>query len=372
MRMAGRIIATTMRRRLLLAAGAAAAGLAMPRVGRTQPAVWRFQSAWSARDIFHDFAVDYGRKVEAMSGGRLKFDVIAAGAVVPPFQMQDAVHAGILDGGHGVCDIWYRKHKAFSLFGSPPPFGWTAHSLLGWYYHGGGEALYRELVNDILKLNVIGLLYFPMPVQPLGWFKKAVAGPADLKGLSYRIDGLAADMFRALGVAVTMLPSADIVPTMDRGLLEAAASNNPSSDLAQGFAGVAKVYMMGSHHRPAGAFEIVFNKTRHDALPVELRSILRHAALAASADQLGMAYARYAHDLDVIRRRRVEVLPTGEAVLRAELEAWDKVIADHSKEPFFAKVIASQKAWVRRLQPYFEANDLGSAALAAAYRRLVG
>jgi TRAP-type mannitol/chloroaromatic compound transport system substrate-binding protein len=358
------------RRRLLLAAGAAV--VAMPQVSRAQTAVWRFQSAWAARDIFHEFAVDYGRKIEEMTGGRLKFDVLAAGSVVPAFQMQDAVHAGILDGGHGVCDTWYRKHKAASLFGSPPSFGWDAHGMLAWFYSGGGEALYRELVNDILKLNVVGLLYFPMPAQPLGWFKKTIKSPADIKGVSYRAEGLAADLFREMGAAVTVLPSGEITQAMDRGLLDAAGMNNPSSDAQLGLPDVAKFYMMGSHHRPAGGLEIVFNKAKHDALSAELKSILRHAALAASTTQLGMAYARYPKDLDEIRKRGVDVAPTGEAVLRAQLAAWDKVIAENSKDPFFAKVIASQKSWVRRLQPYLAANDLGSAELAAAYKHFLG
>src|SRR3954465_8773245 len=215
--MARRITAAalTRRRRFMLAFGAAAAGVAMPQVSRAQTAVWRLQSSWLPRDIFHEFAVDYTKKIEEMTGGRLKLEVLAAGSVVPAFQMQDAVHAGILDGGHGVCDIWYRKHKAFSLFGSPPPFGWNAHSVLGWYYHGGGEVLYRELVNDILKLNVVGLLYFPMPIQPLGWFKKPVNSAAELKGISYRAEGLAADMFMSLGASVVALPSGDIVQAME-------------------------------------------------------------------------------------------------------------------------------------------------------------
>jgi TRAP-type mannitol/chloroaromatic compound transport system substrate-binding protein len=360
------------RRRLLLAAGAGAAAVAMPQVSRAQTAVWRFQSAWSSKDIFHEFAVDYARKVDEMTGGRLKFDVLAAGSVVPAFQMQDAVHAGILDGGHGVCDTWQRKHKAAPLFGSPPSFGWDAHGMLAWFYSGGGEALYRELVNDILKLNLTGLLYFPMPAQPLGWFKKEIKSADDLKGISYRAEGLAADLFRELGAAVTILPSGEIVPIMDRGLLDAAALNNPSSDMQLGLPEVSNVYMMGSHHRPAGAFEIVFNKARHDALPAEFRSILRHAALAASTTQLGMAYARYPRDFDEIRKRGVNVIRTGETVLRAQLAAWDKVIAEHSKEPFFAKVVASQKAWVKRIQPYLAANNLGSAEIAAAYKHFLG
>ena len=371
--MANRITAgaTLPRRRFLLAA-AAAATLAAPQVSRAQTAVWRFQSAWAPRDIFHEFAIDYTKKIEEMTGRRLQFDVLAAGSVVPLLQMQDAVHAGILDGGHGVCDIWYRKHKAASLFGSPPPFGWDAHGMLAWFYAGGGEALYRELVNDILKLNVVGLLYFPMPSQPLGWFKKAIKGVDDLKGISYRSEGIAADLFRALGAAVTILPSSEIMQAMDRGLLDAASLNNPSSDLQLGLPDVAKVYMMGSHHRAAGAFEIVFNKGKHEALPAEIKSIMRHAALAASTTQLGVAYTRYPKDLDEIRERGVNVVRTGDAVLRAQLAAWDKLIKDYSKDPFFAKVIASQKTWVRRMQPYVAANNLGSGELAAAYQHFLG
>jgi TRAP-type mannitol/chloroaromatic compound transport system substrate-binding protein len=369
--MADRITAAMVARRRVLV-GAAAAVVAMPQVSRAQTATWRFQSAWGRNDIFHEFAIDYARKVEDMTGGRLKFDVLVAGAVVPRFQMQDAVHAGILEGGHGLCDTWSHKHKAASLFGSPPSFGWDAHGLLAWFYSGEGEALYRELINDILKLNLTGFIYFPMPAQPLGWFKKEIKGAADLKGISYRSEGLAAELFRELGATVTVLPSGEIVPIMERGLLDAAQFNNPSSDLQLGLAEVAKFYLMGSHHRPAGALEIIFNKPRHDALPAEIRSILRHAALAASTAQLGMAYARYPKDLDEIRKRGVNVLRTGHAVLRAQLAAWDKVIAEHSKEPFFAKVIASQKAWVKRLQPYLAINNLGSAERAAAYQHFFG
>jgi TRAP-type mannitol/chloroaromatic compound transport system substrate-binding protein len=370
--MAYRITAAAARRRFLLAAGAASAAVAMPQVSRAQTAVWRFQSGWPARDIFHEFTVDYAKTVGEMTAGRLKLDVIAAGSVVPAFQMQDALHAGILDGGVGVCDNWYRKHKAASLFGSPPPFGWDAHGLLAWFYSGGGEALYRELINDILKLNLVGLLYFPMPVQPLGWFKKDIKSADDLRGISYRTEGLAAELFRVLGVAVTGLPSGEVVPAMERGRLAAAALNNPSSDLQLGLPEAAKFYLLSSNHRPAGALEIVFNKGKHDALPAELRSILRHAALAASTSQLGMAYSRYAKDLDEIGKRGVHVARTSEGVLRAQLAAWDKVIAEHSKDPFFAKVIESQKSWVRSTQPYLAANNLNSGELAAAYKHFIG
>jgi TRAP-type mannitol/chloroaromatic compound transport system substrate-binding protein len=351
---------------------AAAATVAFPQVSRAQTTVLKYQSTWPTKDIFHEMAVDYATKVNEMSGGRLKLDVLAAGAVVPAFQMADAVHNGILDAGHGVCAYWYGKHKAYSLFGTPPSFGWDAHGFLAWFYRGGGEALYKELVNDILKLNLVGFLYFPMPTQPLGWFKKEVKTADDLKGIKYRTVGLSADLFKEMGAAVTIMAGGEIVPALDRGLLDAAEFNNPSSDLLLGFPDVAKNYMLGSHHQQMEAFEIIFNKAKYEGLPAELKAIIRYAAMAATADQETLAYDRYSNDLIALKSRGVNVLKTPDAVLDAQLKAWDKVIENQSKEPFFAKVIESQKAWVKRTQAYLQVNNLDSAALQRAYKHFFG
>lgn len=361
------------RRKFLLAAGATgAAAIAMPQVSRAQTMTWKYQSTWATKDIFHEMAVDYAKKVNDMTGGRLKLEVLAAGAVVPAFQMQDAVHSGILDAGHGVCAYWYGKHKAFSLFGTPPSFGWDAHGFLAWFYYGGGEALYNELVNDILKVNTVGFLYFPMPTQPLGWFKREVKSPDDLKNIKFRTVGLSADLFKELGCAVTILPGGEIVPAMDRGLLDAAEFNNPSSDILLGFPDVSKVYMTGSHHQQAECFEVIFNKAKFNSLPAEIKAILRNAAFASTADQLAMAYDRYSKDLEAIRARGVNVVKTPESVLNAQLQAWDRVLAAQSQEPFFKKVIDSQKAWVKRTNAYLNVNNLDSAALQAAYKHFFG
>jgi TRAP-type mannitol/chloroaromatic compound transport system substrate-binding protein len=365
------------RRRFLkggaLAATAAAGTIAMPNVSRAQTVTWKYQSTWPTKDIFHEFAVDYANKVNEMSGGRLKLDVLPAGAVVPAFQMQDAVIAGSLDGGHGVTAYWYGKHKAYSLFGTPPAFGWDAHSMLAWFYYGGGETLYKELVNDILKLNLIGFLYFPMPTQPLGWFKKEVKSPDDLKNIKYRTVGLSADLFKELGAAVTILPGGEIVPAMDRGLLDAAEFNNPSSDILLGFADVSKYYMVQSYHQAAESFEIIFNKQKAEALPKELQAILRYAAFAATADQFAKAHDRYSKDLEELKKKGVNVVKTPDNVLDAQLKAWDKVIANQSKDEktgaFFAKVIESQKAWVKRTQAYIAINNVPGAM---AYKHFFG
>jgi TRAP-type mannitol/chloroaromatic compound transport system substrate-binding protein len=179
-------------------------------------------------------------------------------------------------------------------------------------------------------------------------------------------------VFKELGASVTILPGGEIVPALDRGLIDGAEFNNPSSDILLGFPDVSKVYMMGSHHQQMEAFEVIFNKQKFDALPAEVKQILRNAAHAASADNIYTAYDRYSKDLEEIRRRGVNVFHTNETVLNAQLAAWDKVIAEQTKEPFFKKVIESQKAWVKRTQPYLTVNNLSTAELAVAYKHFFG
>lgn len=349
------------RRRFLQVAGlGGAASVAAPQVARAQTVTWKFQSTWPTKDIFHEFAQDYAKRVNEMSGGKLKLDVLPAGAIVPAFQMQDAVHAGILDGGHGVCAYWYGKNKAFSLFGTPPSFGWEANNFLSWMNYGGGYDLYNELVQKVLGLGVVGFLSGPMPAQPLGWFKKEIKTPDDLKGIKYRTVGLAADLFKEMGTAVTILAGGEIVPALERGVIDGAEFNNPSSDSLLGFADVSKVYMLQSYHQAAESFEIVFNKAKYDALPAELKAILKYAAEAESSDMIWKALDRYSKDLEALKARGVQVIPTPKPVLEAQLAAWTKVIDNLSKDAFFAKVIESQKAWVKRTVAYERLNAVSS------------
>ena len=333
-----------------VAAAAGAASLAMPNVARAQEAVtFKFQSTWPAKDIFHENAADFVARVNEMAGGRLKLELLAAGSVAKAFAVQDAVLAGTLDGGHGVCAYWYGKHKAYSLFGTPPAWGWRANQMVGWMKYGGGQALYDELVQQVLGLNLVGFLTGPMPTQPLGWFKKEVTSPDDLKGIKYRTVGLSADLFKEMGSAVTIMGGGEIVPAMDRGLLDAAEFNNPSSDKLLGFADVSKAYMVQSYHQSAECFEIIFNKAKYDALAPELQAVIKYAAEAASADMSWKAMDRYAADLAALKEAGVKVTKTPDSVLQAQLAAWDTVLAAQSAEPFFAKVVESQKAWVKRV-----------------------
>jgi TRAP-type mannitol/chloroaromatic compound transport system substrate-binding protein len=338
-----------------------AAALAAPNIARAQETfTLKFQSTWPAKDIFHEYAQDYVRIVNELSGGRLKLDLLAAGAVVGALQMQDAVIAGALDGGHGVTAYWYGKNKAYSLFGTPPAFGWNANQMIGWMKYGGGQALYDELVQDILGLQLVGFLYGPMPTQPLGWFQEPVESAEDITGLKYRTVGLSADLNNEMGVAVTIMGGGDIVPAMDRGLLDAAEFNNPSSDRLLGFPDVSKTYMLKSYHQSAECFEVIFNKAKYDQLPPELQTVLRVATEAASADMSWKAMDRYSNDLEAMQAEQgVQVYETPESVLQAQLDAWNTVIENLSGDPFFAKVIDSQKAWAKRVVGFQLKNEVG-------------
>jgi len=343
------------RRQFLKAATAVSAGgaaaLSMPNVIRAQDAiVLKFQSTWPQKDIFHEYAQDYVTRVNEMSGGRLRLDLLAAGAVVGALQMQDAVIAGALDGGHGVTAYWDGKHKAYSLFGTPPACGWNANQMRGWIRYGGGQERYDELVQQILGLDLVGFFTGPMPTQPLGWFQQPIESADGLKNLKYRTVGLSADLNNELGAAVTIMGGGDIVPAMDRGLIDAAEFNNPSSDKVLGFPDVSKVYMLQSYHQAAECFEIIFNKTKYEGLPEDLRAILKYAAEASSADMSWKAMDRYSKDLEDMRANQgVKTYTTPDSVLQAQLAAWDRVIEAQSSDDFFAKVIDSQKAWVKRV-----------------------
>jgi TRAP-type mannitol/chloroaromatic compound transport system substrate-binding protein len=352
------------RRKFLRAGAATAAGatgaatLGFPMVSRAATTVLKMQGAWGAKDVFNDMAMQYVDAVNAMSGGRLKINYLVSGAVVKSFQVQDAVHKGVLDGAHSVPVYWYGKSKVASLFGTGPVFGQDAQLGLAWIYNGGGYKLYEELIEK-LGINTVGFFAMPMPTQPLGWFKKPIKSAKDLKGLKYRTVGLAADLMQSMGLKVTQLPGGEIVPALERGVIEAFEFNNPTSDRSFGAQDVSKVYMMGSYHQAAEFFEIIFNKTKYNKLPAEHKAILKHAAAAASSENFWMAMDRYSADLQWLTKSAgVKVYRTPQSVMNAQLKAWDVLIAKmEGEDPFFKKVLKSQKDFAHRAAFYMLLNQ---------------
>ncbi len=341
------------RRRFLGAAAAATvagatAGFPMI-VKAEEPVKLRFQSTWPAKDIFHEYALDFAQRVNDMADGKLVIEVLPAGSVVKAFELLDAVSKGTLDGGHGVVAYWYGKNSAVALWGSGPAFGMDPNMVLAWHYFGGGKQLLEEIYAG-LNLDVVSFLYGPMPTQPLGWFKKPVSKVEDLNGLKFRTVGLAVDIFKEMGVAVNPLPGGEIVPALDRGLIDAAEFNNASSDRVLGFPDVAKVCMLQSFHQCSEQFEILFNKKKYDALTADQKAIIAHAVEAASANMSWKAIERYSKDYkEMAEQQGVKFYKTPDAILKKQLEIWDKVTAAKSAEnPSFKKVLDSMRAFAAR------------------------
>jgi TRAP-type mannitol/chloroaromatic compound transport system substrate-binding protein len=333
---------------------AIAAWPAVRRASAQTPTVLKMQSTWPSKDIFHEIFEDWAKKVNEMAGGRLRIDVLPDKAVVPAFELIEAVSRGTLDGGHGVPAYWFGRNRAVSLFGTGPSFGLDAEGLLAWIHYGGGQALYNELLQQTLKFNVVSFFHGPMPTQPLGWFKEEVKGPESLKDLRFRTVGLSASVFQTMGAAVKILPGGEIIPSMERGVLDAAEFNNTTSDKLLGFPDVRKICMTQSYHQPVEFLELLMNKTKYEALPQDLQAIIKYAAMAQSADFTWKFYDRNSADMiELEEKRSVQFLVTPKAVLQAQLEAWDRVVEQESSQnPVFAKIIKSQREWAARTVPW--------------------
>jgi TRAP-type mannitol/chloroaromatic compound transport system substrate-binding protein len=342
---------TATRRKFLGGAAiATAAAVTAPSVVKAQgPISMRWQSTWPSKDIFHEYALDFGKRINDMTGGDLKIEVLPAGAVVPAFQLLDAVSKGVLDGGHGVLVYHYGKQQALALWGSGPGYAMDANLLLAWHKYGGGKELLNEIFTSI-GANVVSFPYGPMPTQPLGWYKKPVTKVDDFKGLKFRTVGISIDVFTGMGAAVNALPGGEIVAAMDRGLIEAAEFNNATSDRVLGFADVSKICMLQSYHQNAEQMEISFNKTKFDALPDKMQKLIASAVEAASQDMQWKAIDRYSKDyIELQTKDNVKFYKTPDAILKRQLEIFDEVAKKKAGEnAIFKKIVESQVAFAKR------------------------
>ncbi|WP_310389166.1 TRAP transporter substrate-binding protein [Roseateles sp.] len=343
---------TPRRRNLLKGVAVAAGAMSAPMLATAQagPVSWRFQSTWPAKDIFHEMATDFAKKVNDMAGGELKIEVLPAGSVVPAFGLFEAISKGTLDGGHGILGYHYGKQNALALWNSGPMFGMDAHMLMAWHKYGGGQDLLNKLYASIGG-NVVSFLCGPMSTQPLGWFKKPITKAEDFKGLKFRTNGLAIDLFTGMGAAVNALPASEIVPALDRGLLDGAEFNNATSDRILGFPDVSKVCMLQSYHQSAETFEISFNKTKYDALPANLKAIISNGVEAASSDMAWKGIDRYSKDyIELQTKDKVKFYKTPDSVLQAQLKVWSAIVEKKSAEnPLFKEIAASQRSFAERV-----------------------
>jgi TRAP-type mannitol/chloroaromatic compound transport system substrate-binding protein len=366
--------AAPVRRKFLRGAGGAAVGgaalLAFPMISKAQsPIKLRVQLPF-AKDFFEGTATQMVTAIESMSGGRIKIEKLPPNAVVKTFDMMEAVHKGVLDGCVGACGYWVGKNPAFSLFGTSPMAAMDAWQHMGWFYEGGGKAFYDELQQNVMKMNITGFLFAPMNTQALGWFKKEIKSAADFNGLKYRTIGLAADMTKGMGASVVIIAPTEIIPSLDRGVIDAAEYNNTTSDRILGFPDVSKICMQKSYHQNEECLELILNKKKFDALPADLKHIIRYSAHATSAMMNFDAMNRMSTDfIEMQTKQGVKFIQTPQDVLKAQLASWDKVMAEKAKDPFFAKVLDSQKKWAQRVVSWWLSTQLSPEL---AYNHLFG
>lgn len=329
---------------------------AAPNVDAAAPITWKMQTTWPAGIFLHDSAVALAKRIGELSGGRLKIDISPSGAIVPAFQVLDAVNKGVLDAGHGWSAYWAGKHPAANLFSSVAggPFGMDNVDYAGWLYYGGGLELYRALYSDVLKMKV---MVFPTDIiaaEPLGWFKKPIRAVSDLKGLKFRAAGITAEIYKEFGMSVITLPGGEVVPSLERGVIDGAEWMDPTMDRQLGLQDVVKLYHAPGVHRPTGTLELLVNKDSWDKLPADLKAIVD----IASRENLMRSWldltSRNMRDLEVLKTKHgVTMVETPKEVMIAILKAWDRVAAKYAaKDPFFAKVYASQKEYARKMVSY--------------------
>jgi TRAP-type mannitol/chloroaromatic compound transport system substrate-binding protein len=320
--------------------------------------VWKVQSAWPATNLLHVSAVELAKMVEEMSGGRLKWEMSAAGTVVGTFEVLDAVNRGLLDATHAWPGYWAGKNSAAGLFAPGPggPFGMDREEYLAWLYAGGGLELYNEMLQKELKMNVVvpafttSLPYW----EPLGWFKRPFTSLDDLRQMRFRTSGLGMEMMKTMGIAVVTLAGGEVIPALERGAVEGAEWAIPSHDVVMGFQNVAKYYYMPDLRQPASYQEVVINKKKWDELPADLKAIVKWACMAEIIRMTAYSVdldSKAAEDLE--QKHGVQIRKTPDEVLKAQVVAIDKVYeSEAQKNPFFAKVLTSQKEFAQRAVPH--------------------
>jgi TRAP-type mannitol/chloroaromatic compound transport system substrate-binding protein len=326
-----------------------------PAPAQTKPIVWKVQASFPSASLLYENLRMFAERVEKMSAGRLKIEPLPSGAIVGAFEVLDATHRGVLEGAHTCAYYYLGKHRAAALFTDVPggPYGMNTVDYWGWMYEGGGWDLLQAFYRDVIRMNVVALPIFPTTPQALGWFKKPLTRAEDMKGLKYRVAGIAAEVYKEMGVAVVTLPGAEVLPAGERGVLDATEWYSPAEDIKLGFYDVWKFYHYPGSHETAGACELDVNKDVWNRLAPDLQEIVKSAAMEVAFRSL-LAFNRL--DAEALRnlqeKQGVTLVQTPEDILLEHLKAWDKIAQQESaKDAFFAKVLASQRNYAALVVP---------------------
>ncbi len=319
------------------------------------PTVLKMQASWPASLTLFDNFKMFAERVEKLSGGRLKIEAMPAGTIVPAFEVLDATNKKVLDGAHTWAAYWTGKHKAAVLFTGGPggTFGMDFIDALGWMYEGGGIELYQQFYKDILKLNVVPIPILPAGPQAFGWFKRPIKNLADFKGMKCRETGIAAEVFTEMGMRVVNMPGGEIIPSAERGVIDCAEWVGGVEDLRLGFQNVWKYYYTPGMHENVTIGELIINGDVWKSLAPDLQEIIKSAAHETFFRWWARWQKQNAEAIKELQEKhKVHILKTPDEILYAFLKAWDKIAArEAEKDPFFRKVLESQKAYAGLVVP---------------------
>lgn len=319
------------------------------------PRVLKFQSTWPASSTLQDNFKMFADRVDKLTGGALKIETMAAGQVVPPFEVLDAVSKKVLDGGHSVSYYWLGKEKTTTLFTATPagPFGMDHMDFLGWMYEGGGLEMYWDMYQKTMKMNVVVFPILPSSPQAFGWFKRPIKNLADFKGMKCRETGIVAEIFQRMGMNTVNMPGGEIAAAAQRGVIDCAEWVTPAEDMALGLHQIYKYYYMPGMHEPNVIGELLINADVWKSLPPQQQEAIRSAVTETFVRWWIKWQKQNADALEEMRTKfGTQVLRTPPEILIAFLKAWDQIAAEESaKNPLFKKVLESQKAWASKVVP---------------------
>jgi TRAP-type mannitol/chloroaromatic compound transport system substrate-binding protein len=317
------------------------------------PIRWKVQHAWPTGTFPEDAAKLLVQTIDKNSGGRLKLELVPSGAVVPPFEVQDAVSRGVLDAGHTTPGYIVGKLKAFIPLTHGPLFGMDFIDYYGWYWEGGGHELINEAYQQRLKMNVVTFQVHPEGPQAMGWFKKEIRSFNDIKGQRYRIYAAGAEVYSKLGVASVTLAGGEIVPALERGAIDGAEWVNCSDDRILGIDKIAKFHYAPGMHEPVTVGEFIINKAKWDALPADLKEIVKTSVQASYWNHFVRFQEKTAKACQELLAAGVKIIKTTDELNKGFLRAYDEVSqADAAKDDFYRKVIDSQKKYSSLVVPY--------------------
>jgi TRAP-type mannitol/chloroaromatic compound transport system substrate-binding protein len=337
----------------LVAAGAAAA-VEAPHVIAQAKVQWRMSTTWTppAVDVLQGAAERLGRVVEEMSGGRFRIEVFPGGQIMPPFECFDAASKGTVEAFMGSPQYWKEREPAIEWFGSIP-FGMNPEGMAAWFYQGDGLKLMEEAYG---AFNIVPRPAMADSPQMAGWFRKKITTTSDFRGLRMRIVNLGGKVYTRAGATTVLTPGSEIYAALERGVIDTAEWIGPHYDMQIGLHRTARYYYYPGWHEPGTTLDFGFNKKAYDALPVDLRRMLDHAAAAVQVYGGTEHHAKNALALQRLRtefKDKVEVLPFPAPVLRDLRKLAGEVVREESeKTPMTRKVHASYTKFQALVSPW--------------------